>query len=67
MSRSFVPLCIVGFGAFACVAATGVSADRQQAADTKQSSADDAAAAARLTRGKKLVLKDGNFQLGGKD
>jgi hypothetical protein len=63
MSRSFLPLCIVGFGAFACVTANGVSADRQQSPDTKQSSAEDAAAAARLTRGKKLVLKDGNFQL----
>ena len=63
MSRSFLPLCVAGFGAFACVAANGVSADRQQPADTKQSSAEDAAAAARLTRGKKLVLKDGNFQL----
>jgi hypothetical protein len=29
----------------------------------KQSSGDDSSAAARLTRGKKLMLKDGNFQL----
>jgi hypothetical protein len=77
MNRSSVSRCIVCLGAFVCVAASGsarypcrdeqgvsaVSADRQQSADTKQGAADDAAAAARLNRGKKLVLKDGNFQL----
>src|SRR5437879_872226 len=40
-----------------------VSTQRQSGRDSKQSSGNDAAAAARLTRGKKLVLKDGNFQL----
>jgi hypothetical protein len=39
------------------------STQRQSSRDSKQTPADDAAAAARLTRGKKLVLKDGNFQL----
>jgi hypothetical protein len=74
MSCSSVSLCIFCLGAFACAAASssartlcrdeyGVSAQRQQSADTKQGSGDDAAAAARLTRGKKLMLKDGNFQL----
>jgi len=40
-----------------------VSTQRQSGRDSKQTSGNDAAAAARLTRGKKLVLKDGNFQL----
>src|SRR4029077_9050570 len=74
MSCPSVSLCIFCVGAFACAAAGsaakplcrdeyGVSTQRQQSADTKQGSADDSAAAARLTRGKKLMLKDGNFQL----
>jgi hypothetical protein len=77
MNRSSGSRCIVCLGAFVCLAASSsakylcrdeqrvsaVSADRQQSADTKQGSAEDAAAAARLTRGKKLVLKDGSFQL----
>jgi hypothetical protein len=66
-------LCI---GAFATFAVNGsanppskdqdkVSTQGQPTRDRKQSSVDDsgAAAGARLTRGKKLVLKDGNFQL----
>src|SRR5713226_5977454 len=40
-----------------------VSTQRQSGRDSKQTSGNDAAAAARLTRGKKLMLKDGNFQL----
>src|SRR5258708_38150288 len=74
MSCSSVSLCLFCLCAFACAAADssarplcrdeyGVSAQRQQSADTKQGSGDDSAAAARLTRGKKLMLKDGNFQL----
>src|SRR6202048_548660 len=72
MSRSSVPLCIVCLTAFACVAASSsakllfsdesVSIQRQPAPDTKQDSG-DGSAAARLTRGKNLVLKDGTFQL----
>jgi hypothetical protein len=61
--------------AFLCLAAGGsghplsenqdtVSAQGQSAPKSKRASDDDSAAAgARLTRGKKLVLKDGNFQL----
>jgi len=41
----------------------GLSAQSQQAPSTKQAGGDDPTAASRLTRGKKLVLKDGNFQL----
>src|SRR5258707_149010 len=72
MCRSSVPLCIVCLAASACVGASSsakllfggepVSIQRQPAPDTKQDSG-DGSAAARLTRGKKLVLKDGNFQL----
>jgi hypothetical protein len=40
-----------------------VSAQGQSRGDSKQSAGEDATAGARLTRGKKLVLKDGNFQL----
>ena len=40
-----------------------VSAQAQAARQSKRPSGDDSSAAARLTRGKKLVLKDGNFQL----
>src|SRR5258706_12472007 len=74
MSCSSVSLCIFCLGAFACAAASssartlcrdeyGESTQRQQRADTKQGSGDDSAAAARLTRGNKLMLQDGNFQL----
>jgi hypothetical protein len=41
----------------------GLSAQSQQPSPGKQTTGDDATAASRLTRGKKLVLKDGNFQL----
>src|SRR4029077_15367803 len=41
----------------------GPSGQSQQPPPTKQATRDDATAASRLTRGKKLVLKDGNFQL----
>src|SRR5258706_16433635 len=72
MSCSSVSLCIFCLRAFACAAASssartlcrdeyGVSTQRQQSADTKQGSGDDSAAA-RLTRGKKLMLKAGSFQ-----
>jgi len=60
--------------AFACLAASSfvklvlggdqVSTQRQTSADTKQAArqdSGDSAAGARLTRGKKLMLKDGNF------
>jgi hypothetical protein len=74
MSRFCMPLCVVCAGALGFVATTSsaklllknqdsVSAKGQSAADSKQSSGDDSSAGARLTRGKKLVLKDGNFQL----
>src|SRR6267378_1660575 len=75
MSRFSIPLSLACVGAFSCVAASSsarfllkshdsVSAQGQAAPNSKQGSGDDsAAAAARLTRGKKLVLKDGNFQL----
>jgi hypothetical protein len=74
MSRFCMPLCVVCAGALGFVAATSpagllfknqdsVSAKGQSAADSRQGSGGDSAAAARLTRGKKLVLKDGNFQL----
>jgi hypothetical protein len=74
MSRFSIPLSLACLGAFSCVAASSsarfllksddsVSAQGQSAPNSKQSSGDDSAAAARLTRGKKLVLKDGNFQL----
>jgi hypothetical protein len=42
---------------------TGVSLGHQQATDSKQRSAEDPASSGRPTRGKKLMLKDGNFQL----
>jgi hypothetical protein len=49
---------------FLWLSADSVSAQGQAAPQNKRGSVDDpAAAAARLTRGKKLVLKDGNFQL----
>jgi hypothetical protein len=41
----------------------GLSGQSQQPPPTKQATGGDATAASRLTRGKKLVLKDGNFQL----
>ena len=74
MSRFCVPLCVVCAGALGFVATTSsagllfrnqdsVSARGQSAATSKQGTSDDSAAGARLTRGKKLVLKDGNFQL----
>src|ERR1700730_8453666 len=73
MSRSCVPIRVVCLVAFVCLAAGSaaklllggepVSTQRQASPDTKQDSGDSAAAAARLTRGKKLMLKDGNFQL----
>jgi hypothetical protein len=74
MSRSSVSLGIVCLAAFAGVAASSsakylcrneadVSFQRQSTPDTKQDSRGDAVAGARLTRGKKLMLKDGNFQL----
>ncbi len=73
MSCPSIWLGIFCLGAFACAASSstrplcrdeyGVSTQRQETPDTKQGSADDSAAAARLTRGKKLMLKDGNFQL----
>src|SRR6202045_1459249 len=75
MRRFSIPLSLVCLGAFSCVAASSsarfvlkshdsVSAQGQAAPNSKQGSGDDSAAAtARLARGKKLVLKDGNFQL----
>jgi hypothetical protein len=75
MNRFSRTLCFACLGAFSCLAASSpasflfkndnsVSAQGQSPAPSKQTSGDDsAAAAARLTRGKKLVLKDGNFQL----
>src|SRR3984893_18526638 len=75
MSRFSIPMSLACLGAFSCVAASSsarfllqshdsVSAQGQSAPNSKQASGDDSAAvAARLTRGKKLVLKDGNFQL----
>jgi hypothetical protein len=73
MSRFRMPLYAVCAGVFAVVAASSsakllfknpdsVSALGQSASDSRQGSNDNSAAA-RLTRGKKLVLKDGNFQL----
>src|ERR1700722_5445045 len=74
MSRFCMPFCVVCMGALGFVAATSaaglvfkiqdsVSAKGQSAADSRQSSGENSAAGARLSRGKKLVLKDGNFQL----
>ena len=74
MSRFSRPLCVVCAGALGFVAASSsaerlfrdqdsVLAKGQSAPDSRQGSGDDSAAGARLTRGKKLVLKDGNFQL----
>jgi hypothetical protein len=74
MGRFSMPLYVVCAGAFAFVAASSsaklllknpdsVSAQGQSAPNSKQSSDDNLAAGARLTRGKKLVLKDGNFQV----
>src|SRR5260370_5268314 len=76
MSRSAVPIRVVCLVAFACLAASSsarlllggeqVSTQRQASTDTKQTSGQDSgdsAAGARLARGKKLMLKDGNFQL----
>jgi hypothetical protein len=68
MSRS---LSFVGFacvvvlwgGALGIPRAMGQSGESKQGAESKQSAGNDSSAAARLTRGKKLVLKDGNFQL----
>jgi hypothetical protein len=73
MSRLWMPLFAVCAGGFWLVAASSpaellfknpdsVSAPGQSASNSKQGS-DDSSVAARLTRGKKLVLKDGNFQL----
>jgi uncharacterized spore protein YtfJ len=76
MNRFRIPVCAVCLGAFGLVAGDGsaaqlsrnlvsVSAGGQSAqsgSDSKQDSG-GSAAGARLTRGKKLVLKDGNFQL----
>ncbi len=74
MSRFCMPLYVVCAGAFGLVAASSsakllfknrdtVSAQGQSAPNSKQGSGDDSAAGARLSRGKKLVLKDGNFQV----
>jgi hypothetical protein len=76
MSRSSVSIRAFCLVAFACLAASSaaklvlagaqVSTQRQASPDTKQDSGQDSgdsAAGARLTRGKKLMLKDGNFQL----
>src|SRR5882762_1079271 len=65
MNRSCIPVGIACLAALVWVAASSAmsSTQSQAAPNTKQGSAEDAAAAARLTRGKKLVLKDGNFQL----
>src|SRR5260370_24511978 len=78
MSRSSVPIRVVCLVAFACLAASSsvkvllggeqVSTQLQASHDTKQTSGQDSgdsAAGARLARGKKLMLKDGNFQLVG--
>ncbi len=73
MSRVGLPLCVASAVALGFVAtgtsarllfknADGVSARGQSSASSKQDSGDNSAAT-RLTRGKKLVLKDGNFQL----
>ena len=74
MIRSYLLMGLVCLSGLPCLGAEGsaqlvskeqdtVSTQRQSGRDSKQSSGNDAAAAARLTRGKKLVLKDGNFQL----
>jgi hypothetical protein len=73
MSRSSVPIRLFSVVAFECLAAIGaanlllaaaqVSTQRQASPETGQDSGGSGAAAARLTRGKKLMLKDGNFQL----
>jgi hypothetical protein len=74
MSRFWMPLRVVCAGALGFVVASSsaellfknqdsVSAQGQSAPDSRRGSGDDSATAARLTRGKKLVLKDGNFQL----
>jgi hypothetical protein len=76
MARPCLPIFIACASVFVCLAWAGpakllsnsqdrVSTQSQATRDGKQSSGDDsgAAAGARLTRGKKLVLKDGNFQL----
>src|SRR6266849_6798796 len=65
MNRSCIPVGIACLAAFVWVAASSAmsSTQSQAAPNSKQRSAEDSAEAARLTRGKKLVLKDGNFQL----
>src|SRR5258707_10793799 len=73
MSRFWMPLCIVSAVALGFLAASSsakllfknpdsVSAQGQSASSSNQGS-EASSATARLTRGKKLVLKDGNFQL----
>jgi hypothetical protein len=53
-------LALPGWGA---LRATKSQAGTSSTADTKTTATQDAAADARITRGKKLVLKDGSFQL----
>jgi hypothetical protein len=67
MKRAFI---LAGFLSLAglprLASASGVPnafALSQSAQDSKKGAGEDASAAARLTRGKKLMLKDGNFQL----
>jgi hypothetical protein len=76
-SASIRVVCLVAFACLAASSAAKlllggeqVSTQRQASPDTKQASGQnsgqdsgDSAAGARLARGKKLVLKDGNFQL----
>jgi hypothetical protein len=77
MSRSCLPICVICLSVNACFVVSSfakcvsnnqenVSTQSQPSRESRQSSGGDdsaAAAGARLTRGKKLVLKDGNFQL----
>jgi len=62
-------LCAAALGIWAVANGFGSPSPRkpfpqdQPASQTKQGSADDSRPAARMARGKKLMLKDGNFQL----
>lgn len=65
MSRSYLPLGIAGLGTLLWASCGwAIPPEQSQSSGKTQTSlGDDASAAARLTRGKKLMLKDGNFQL----
>src|SRR5499425_3591617 len=58
---------LIGFGAVVSIAGAGISARGAAVLQTRSGNVEQEGgsgpAAARLTRGKKLVLKDGNFQL----